>query len=158
LRRPNPPPYALDNIAYYAAILFHYVSDGHVPLHSVVNYDGQLTNQHGLHGRWESELVERNRAAITIAPAVAHPVTNPRDFMFEVLLASNRVSGSARGRGRLPWAASSTTPVFRRIQGRFGRAATERFITASRQVIGPGAGRASGGAHRLARTRAVRRP
>jgi hypothetical protein len=94
LSRPNPPPYALDNIAYYTAILFHYVSDGHVPLHSVVNYDGQLTNQHGLHGRWESELVERNRAAITIAPAVAHPVTNPRDFMFEVLLASNRVSGS----------------------------------------------------------------
>lgn len=94
LGRPNPPPYTLDNIAFYTAILFHYVSDGHVPLHSVVNYDGQLTNQHGLHGRWESELFERNRSALRIAPAPAHPVSNPRDFMFEVLLASNRVSGA----------------------------------------------------------------
>jgi len=94
LRRPNPPAYTLDNIALYTAILFHYVSDGHVPLHSVVNYDGQLTNQHGLHGRWESELFERNRAAVAIAPAAPHAVSNPRDFMFEVLLASNRVSGA----------------------------------------------------------------
>lgn len=94
LKRPNPPPYTLDNIAFYTAILFHYVSDGHVPLHSVVNYDGQLTNQHGLHGRWESELFERNRASLMIAPAAAHPVTNPRAFMFDVLLASNRSSGA----------------------------------------------------------------
>lgn len=94
LTGPSPPPYALDNIAYYTAILFHYVSDGHVPLHSVMNYDGQLTSQHGLHGRWESELFERNRAAITVAPAAAHPVTNPRDFMFDALLASNRVTAS----------------------------------------------------------------
>ena len=92
LKRPNPPGYVLDNIVYYAAILTHYVSDGHVPLHSVVNYDGQLTNQHGLHSRWESELFERNRAALRIAPVAAAPVSKPRDYMFDVLLASNRMT------------------------------------------------------------------
>jgi hypothetical protein len=92
LTRPTPPAYALDNVVYYAAILTHYVSDGHVPLHAVVNYDGQLTNQHGLHSRWESELFERNRATLRIAPVVAAPVSNPREFMFDVLLASNRMT------------------------------------------------------------------
>ena len=92
LKRPNPPTYALDNIVYYAAILTHYVSDGHVPLHSVVNYDGQLTNQQGLHSRWEGELFERNRTSLRISPVAAAPVSKPRDFMFDVLLASNRMT------------------------------------------------------------------
>jgi hypothetical protein len=90
LKRQPAPGYALDNIALYSAVLAHYVSDGHVPLHSVVNYDGQVTGQQGLHSRWESELFERNRAKLTIAPPPIKPVTNPRDFMFDVLLASNR--------------------------------------------------------------------
>ncbi|MGE0040575.1 MAG: hypothetical protein AB7H88_12710 [Vicinamibacterales bacterium] len=90
-RRP-PAPYALDNIAYFAAILSHYVADAHVPLHAVVNYDGQLTNQRGLHARWESELFERQQASLRIAPAPATPVADPRDFVFDVLLRSNRLA------------------------------------------------------------------
>lgn len=88
LKRKPAPGYALDNIALYSAIMAHYVSDGHVPLHSVVNYNGQLTNQNGVHGRWESELFERRRDKLKIAPQPIAPVTNPRDFMFETLLAS----------------------------------------------------------------------
>jgi hypothetical protein len=92
LKLPSPPGYARDNILFYSAIIAHYVSDGHVPLHAVVNYDGQLTGQHGLHSRWESELFERNRSRLTLAPVAIAPVTNPRDFMFDVLLASNRLA------------------------------------------------------------------
>ena len=92
LKRPNPPGYVLDNIVYYSAILAHYVGDGHVPLHAVVNYDGQLTEQHGLHSRWESELFERNRERVVLSPAGRAPVTRPRDFMFDVLLSSNRLA------------------------------------------------------------------
>jgi hypothetical protein len=76
----------------FAAVLAHYVSDGHVPLHAVVNYDGQLTGQRGLHSRWESELFERNRARLTVTPAAPTPTSNPRDFMFQVLLASNELA------------------------------------------------------------------
>ena len=92
LKRQPVPGYAVDNIVLHAAILAHYVSDGHVPLHAVVNYNGQVTGQDGLHSRWESELFERNRGRLTMAPAAARPVTNPRDFMFDVLLASNRAA------------------------------------------------------------------
>jgi len=41
-----------------SAELGHYVGDAHVPLHCTKNYNGQLTNQHGIHGLWESRLPE----------------------------------------------------------------------------------------------------
>jgi hypothetical protein len=90
LKAPTPPGYALDNIAFFSAVLSHYVADGHVPLHAVVNYDGQLTSQNGIHSRWESELFERYRSRLEVQPPPVEPVRNPRDFMFGVLLASNR--------------------------------------------------------------------
>lgn len=90
----SPPPYAADNIVLYAAVLTHYVTDGHVPLHAVVNYNGQRTGQTGVHARWESELFERNRAALEIAPPPVTPVTVPRDAMFDILLASNRAAAN----------------------------------------------------------------
>jgi hypothetical protein len=43
-----------DSILYHAADLGHYIGDMHVPLHTTSNYDGQLTNQEGMHGLWES--------------------------------------------------------------------------------------------------------
>jgi hypothetical protein len=94
LKQREIPGYAPDNIVLYAAVLTHYVSDGHVPLHAVVNYNGQLTNQTGLHSRWEAELFERNRGKLKIAPVPIKPVMNPRDFMFDTLLASNRASAN----------------------------------------------------------------
>jgi len=94
LKRQPAPGYALDNIALYSAVLAHYISDGHVPLHAVVNHDGQLTEQQGLHSRWEAELFERNRSKLKITPAVITPITKPRDFMFMTLLASNRAAAN----------------------------------------------------------------
>lgn len=91
LKRERPAQYTLDDIVLYSAVLAHYVADGHVPLHAVVNYDGQLTNQHGLHSRWESELFTRNRKRITVKARPLTPVSEPRTFMFDVLLASNRL-------------------------------------------------------------------
>jgi hypothetical protein len=88
----EPSGYALDNIVMFSAILAHYVEDGHVPLHSIVNYDGFKTNQNGVHGRWETELFERNRSRLKVAPSPAKPVTDPRNFMFDALLASNRLA------------------------------------------------------------------
>jgi hypothetical protein len=94
LKRQPVPGYATDNIVLYAAILAHYVSDGHVPLHAVVNYNGQFTGQEGLHSRWEAELFERTRAKLKVAPTPMKPVTNARDFMFETLLSSNRAAAT----------------------------------------------------------------
>lgn len=47
-----------DSILFYAADLGHYIADAHVPLHTSLNYDGQLTNQHGMHDLWETTVPE----------------------------------------------------------------------------------------------------
>lgn len=47
-----------DSILFYATDLAHYIGDAHVPLHTSINYDGQLTNQKGLHSLWESVVPE----------------------------------------------------------------------------------------------------
>ena len=41
-----------------SAEIGHYIADSHVPLHTNSNHDGQLTNQRGIHGFWESRLPE----------------------------------------------------------------------------------------------------
>ena len=46
-------------IIKFSAELSHYVGDAFVPLHTTINYDGQLTDQKGLHSLWESQLPER---------------------------------------------------------------------------------------------------
>ncbi|HSH68103.1 MAG TPA: zinc dependent phospholipase C family protein [Bacteroidia bacterium] len=48
----------LDLILHYSADLGHYIADAHVPLHTTENYNGQLTNQKGIHGFWESCIPE----------------------------------------------------------------------------------------------------
>jgi hypothetical protein len=47
-----------DSILFYAADIGHYIADANVPLHTSVNYDGQLTGQRGLHALWESVIPE----------------------------------------------------------------------------------------------------
>lgn len=45
-------------ILFIAADLGHYIADSHMPFHTTVNYNGQLTNQTGIHALWESQLPE----------------------------------------------------------------------------------------------------
>ena len=86
-------PWALENVKFHAAVLAHYVGDAHVPLHALVNYDGQLSNQHGVHARFESDLFARYRSRLVVRPAAAAPVSAPRQFMFDTLLASFSLAG-----------------------------------------------------------------
>jgi hypothetical protein len=46
------------DILRIATDLGHYIADSNVPLHTTANYNGQLTDQHGIHGFWESRLPE----------------------------------------------------------------------------------------------------
>jgi hypothetical protein len=43
-------------ILFLAADLSHYIADANQPLHTSSNYNGQLTNQKGVHALWESTL------------------------------------------------------------------------------------------------------
>lgn len=48
----------INGILRTASDLGHYVGDAHVPLHTTSNYNGQLSNQLGLHAFWESRIPE----------------------------------------------------------------------------------------------------
>jgi Zinc dependent phospholipase C len=80
--------YSRDNIKFFSSVLTHYVSDAHVPFHVVLNYDGQLTGQWGIHSRFETELFERYESKLKIEPRPVTPVTSARDFVFAALLES----------------------------------------------------------------------
>lgn len=41
-----------------SAEIGHYIGDAHVPLHTTKNYNGQLSNQVGIHAFWESRIPE----------------------------------------------------------------------------------------------------
>lgn len=41
-----------------SANLGHYIGDAHVPLHTTENYNGQLSDQIGIHAFWESRIPE----------------------------------------------------------------------------------------------------
>lgn len=79
-------PYAADNARYLAAILAHYVEDAHQPFHAVENYDGQATNQRGIHSRFETDLVLRNKDTLKLTPVVIAPIADFRTFIFDALL------------------------------------------------------------------------
>ena len=46
------------NILKISADAGHYLADAHVPLHTTSNYNGQFTNQKGIHGFWETRIPE----------------------------------------------------------------------------------------------------
>jgi hypothetical protein len=48
----------LPQILRISADIGHYIADANVPLHTTQNYNGQMTNQVGIHGFWESRLPE----------------------------------------------------------------------------------------------------
>lgn len=41
-----------------SAEIGHYIGDAHVPLHTTMNYNGQMTGQTGIHAFWESRIPE----------------------------------------------------------------------------------------------------
>ena len=44
---------------YNMGVLGHYISDLHMPLHNVINYNGQFSGNEGIHKRWEVHLVNK---------------------------------------------------------------------------------------------------
>jgi hypothetical protein len=84
-------PFALEDVKFFTAVLSHYAADAFVPFHATKNYDGQLTGQHGIHNRFETELVRRYQGRLRLAPAERPPVTAARDFVFDALVSGYRL-------------------------------------------------------------------
>jgi hypothetical protein len=67
-----------------SANLGHYIADAHVPLHLTQNYNGQLTNQTGLHALWESRIPELFAANYNCYTGKARYIENPLKEAFKI--------------------------------------------------------------------------
>ena len=81
-----------NRILKLSAELGHYLADAHVPLHTLSNYDGQMTNQNGIHAFWESRLPELfadNQYDFFVGRA--EYIDNPKEYFWNVVLESNKL-------------------------------------------------------------------
>ncbi len=86
-----------------SAEIGHYIGDAHVPLHASSNHNGQLTNQKGIHGFWESRvpelLAEKNNGIIGFDFFIgkAGYINNAGDYIWKVVLESALAVDSVLG-------------------------------------------------------------
>jgi hypothetical protein len=78
-----------------SADIGHYIADAHVPLHTSSNHNGQLTNQKGIHGFWESrvpELLADKEFDFFIGKA--EYIKNPGEYIWARVLESAKAADS----------------------------------------------------------------
>jgi hypothetical protein len=83
-----------DKVLIYTADIAHYVADAHQPMHTVLNYDGQLTDQKGIHGRYESVMLEKylDELSEDIKGSGVKYVEYPLEYIFDYIINSNSLS------------------------------------------------------------------
>ncbi len=83
-----------DKAMIYLADLGHYVADGHQPMHAIMNYNGQMSGQKGIHYRYESIMVDSNLAQISndFQAGNAVYISHPLDFIFNYIADANSVA------------------------------------------------------------------
>ena len=85
----------IPSILRLSAEMGHYLGDAHVPLHTTENYNGQLTDQLGIHGFWESripELFADNEYDYFVGKA--NYIEDKEDFFWDVVLDSHALVDS----------------------------------------------------------------
>ena len=84
----------LEAILRISAEFGHYIGDACVPLHTTTNYNGQLTNQVGIHAFWESripELFAINEFDMIVGTATY--IEDPVDYYWDLVLGSHQEVG-----------------------------------------------------------------
>jgi len=81
-------------ILHYSADLGHYVGDAHVPLHTTENYNGQQSNQVGIHGFWESRLPELFSTEYDFFVGKALYIEHPLNKAWEIVQTANSYKDS----------------------------------------------------------------
>lgn len=76
-------------IIRFSADLGHYIGDAHVPLHTTKNYNGQLSNQIGIHAFWESRLPEMFASQYSFIKGQAHFIKDPLNTAWDIVKQSN---------------------------------------------------------------------
>ena len=85
---------SVEQVIYYASDLGHYISDACVPLHTTYNYNGQHSNQKGIHALWESRIPEAFSSNYEYYIGKTVYLDNPLKFAWELIEESNSLLDS----------------------------------------------------------------
>jgi hypothetical protein len=80
----------IESILKLSADIGHYIGDAHVPLHTCHNYNGQYTNQHGIHGLWESRIPELMSHEYDMWVGMAKYISNPATKFWSIVYESHK--------------------------------------------------------------------
>jgi hypothetical protein len=80
-----------------SADIGHYIGDAHVPLHTTSNYDGQFSNQRGIHAFWESRIPELQADQYNYFAGRAEYLEHPAERIWKALAASYAAKDSVLG-------------------------------------------------------------
>ncbi len=75
-------------ILHLSADIGHYLGDANVPLHCTSNYNGQQTNQVGIHGFWESRIPELYGNDYDFFVGKAEYIEKPQEKIWEIIMGS----------------------------------------------------------------------
>jgi hypothetical protein len=79
-------------ILFLAADLGHYIADAHMPLHTSINHNGQLTGQEGIHAFWESQLPELFGKNYNLYTGRAHYIDNIETATWNIIDSSHALA------------------------------------------------------------------
>lgn len=81
----------LNKVLRTSAEFGHYIADACVPLHTTSNYNGQLTDQLGIHAFWESRIPELFAIdEFDMIVGQATYVNDPETYFWDIVLSSHK--------------------------------------------------------------------
>jgi hypothetical protein len=85
----------IKRILSLSADIGHYIGDAHVPLHTTENYNGQLTDQIGIHAFWESRIPELFAdQEFDFFVGKAEYIDETQDYFWDIVLESHSLVDS----------------------------------------------------------------
>ena len=129
-------------IVQLSADIGHYVADIHVPLHTTLNYDGQRSGQHGIHSRFEREMIERFQDRYEFVPGKVETIADATAAAFEIILNSyvwvdNILHADAKARApikKYETREDFDAPYYENLQAALGGMAEKQMNAAATRV------------------------
>lgn len=114
-------------ILLLSADLGHYLGDAHMPLHTALNHDGQLTNQQGIHALWEAHLPEMFGDKYNLNTGKAVYINDVPTATWNIIIASHQLADTLLGTERKVKAGFAEEQVYKKddkgkvIKNKFGQ-------------------------------------
>jgi hypothetical protein len=101
-----------------ASDIGHYAGDAHQPLHNTRNYNGQYSNNYGIHSRYESTMLSPTYylSQLYIVPDSVRYISDKINYIFDYILHSNSLvdtvlHGDTHAKIVSGWNGSGTPPA-----------------------------------------------